>query len=71
MYNQREEKLNICHRQTQSGSFTLGRIRVLVLRWARSQQVTNRHEHQRVLDLNVISQSKYQTYITEANKEIR
>ena len=35
------------------------------IRWARSQRVTNRHEHKRVLDLNVISQSEHQTYITE------
>jgi hypothetical protein len=48
-----------------------GEIRVLVHRWARSQRVKNRHEHQRMLTLNVISQSEHQTYITEENKEVR
>ena len=56
---------------TQSVLQPKGEIRVPVLRWARSQQVTNRHEHKRVLNLNVISQSKHQTYITEENKEVR
>ena len=50
-----------------------GRIGVLVLRWARSQQVTNRQEHKRVLNLSVISQSEHQTYIViiEENIEVR
>jgi hypothetical protein len=47
-----------------------GEFRVLVLKWARSWGVTSRHEYQRVLDLNVISQSEHQTYITEENKEV-
>ena len=42
-----------------------GKIRVPVLRWARSRRVTNRHKHKGVLDLNVIFQSEHQTYITE------
>jgi hypothetical protein len=44
---------------TQSVLQPKGEIRVPVLRWARSQQVTNRHEHKRVLNLNVMSQSKH------------
>ena len=48
-----------------------GEIRVLVLRWARHQQVKNRHKHKGVLNLNAISQSQHQTYVTEENKEVR
>ena len=33
--------------------------------------MTNRQGQQRVLYLNVISQSEHQTYITEENKEVR
>jgi hypothetical protein len=32
--------------------------------------VTNRHKHQRVFELNVISQSEHQNYITEENKDL-
>jgi hypothetical protein len=46
-------------------------VRVPVLTWKRSRQVTNRHKYRGVLDLNVISQSKHQNYITEENKEVR
>jgi hypothetical protein len=63
----------------------VGEFRVLVLKWARSRRVTNRHEHERErdrdrdrdrdreteLDLNVLSQSEHQTYVTEENKEVR
>ena len=34
-------------------------------------KMANRHGHKGVLYLNVISQSKHQTYITEENKEVR
>lgn len=53
-----------------SGGTGRGRIRVLVLRWARSRRVANRHEHKRVLNLSVISQSKHQTFIV-ITEEIR
>jgi hypothetical protein len=33
--------------------------------------VTNRHEHQRVLNLSVMSQSEHQIYIAEENKEVK
>jgi hypothetical protein len=49
-----------------------GRIRVLVLRWTRSQQGDKQARTlDRVLDLSVISQSEHQTYITEENKEVK
>ena len=62
-----------CHRQTQSGYLNPGRIRVLVFKWARSLQVTNRHKHNRVLNLSIISQNEHQTYIviTEQSREVR
>jgi hypothetical protein len=35
--------------------------------------MTNRHEHQRVMNLSVICQREHQTYIviTEENREVR
>jgi hypothetical protein len=35
------------------------------------ESANDRHKHKRVLNLNIISQSKYQTYITEENKKVR
>ena len=60
-----------CHRLAQLASQPSGEISVLVLRWERSWWVTNRHKHQRVFELNVISQSEHQNYIIEENKEVR
>jgi hypothetical protein len=52
---------------------THGRIRVPVLRYARSQWGDKQtRTPERVLNLSVISQSEHQTYITEEeNKEVK
>jgi hypothetical protein len=50
---------------------TYGRIRVPVPRWSRSRQGDKQMSTQGSVDMNVISQSEYQTYITEENKEVR
>jgi hypothetical protein len=44
-----------------------------VLRWAKSQQKNEKQTGtpERVLDVNAMSQSKHQTYITEENKEVK
>ena len=51
---------------------THGRIRVPVLRYARSLWDDKQTQTpERVLNLSVISQSEHQAYITEENKEVK
>jgi hypothetical protein len=59
--------------QNQLESLNPGESQSSGIQVGRSRQVTNRHEHKRVLNLTVIPQSKHQDYIviTEENREVR